>query len=225
MDGALKQLTQANERTWGAMGGVSRAMENEGQATECYERALAHNPYSPSALAGLGGVYKARGDYRKVSFTDNQLKECTPVDSLLAATGLRIHSVAVLHNGGTAAVHVLLFKNSYSVLFSGTCGSYFSRAWLYYCISKLSFLLFLPVFHFMAFLFHVDLLRLDRPGHKAVGQKSSVAKKSFRTSASSSQHFGVVCNLVAFIFQARLVFFSRPSLQLTCGRPNDAIQS
>ena len=25
-----------------------------------------HNPYSPSALAGLGGVYKSRGDYRKV---------------------------------------------------------------------------------------------------------------------------------------------------------------
>lgn len=66
VDGALKQLAQANEKAWGTLGGVSRAMENEGQATECYERALVHNPYSPSALAGLGGVYKSRGDYRKV---------------------------------------------------------------------------------------------------------------------------------------------------------------
>lgn len=68
MDGALKQLSQANERAWGTLGGVSRAMDKELQATECYERALVHNPYSPSALAGLGGVYKARGDYRKVDF-------------------------------------------------------------------------------------------------------------------------------------------------------------
>lgn len=66
VDGALRQLAQANERAWGTLGGVSRAMENEVQATECYEKALVHNPYSPSALAGLGGVYKARGDYRKV---------------------------------------------------------------------------------------------------------------------------------------------------------------
>eukprot|EP00904_Undaria_pinnatifida_P007030 jgi/Undpi1/3457/HiC_scaffold_16.g06829.m1 len=65
VDGALKQLAQANEKAWGTLGGVSRSMENEGQATECYERALVHNPYSPSALAGLGGVYKSRGDYRK----------------------------------------------------------------------------------------------------------------------------------------------------------------
>lgn len=66
VDGALKQIAVANERAWGTLGGVSRAMDKEVQATECYERALAHNPYSPSALAGLGGVYKARGDYRKV---------------------------------------------------------------------------------------------------------------------------------------------------------------
>ncbi|CAN0477026.1 unnamed protein product, partial [Hapterophycus canaliculatus] len=66
VDGALKQLSQANEKAWGTLGGASRAMENEAQAVECYERALVHNPYSPSALAGLGGVYKARGDYRKV---------------------------------------------------------------------------------------------------------------------------------------------------------------
>lgn len=66
MDGALKQLAHANEKAWGTLGGVSRAMENEAQSMECYERALVHNPYSPSALAGLGGVYKARGDYRKV---------------------------------------------------------------------------------------------------------------------------------------------------------------
>lgn len=71
VEGALKQLAQANERAWGTMGGVSRAMDNEAQATQCYERALTHNPYSPSALAGLGGVYKARGDYVKVSKGSN----------------------------------------------------------------------------------------------------------------------------------------------------------
>lgn len=67
----MKQLAQANEKAWGTLGGVSRSMENEGQATECYERALVHNPYSPSALAGLGGVYKSRGDYRKVGVVCN----------------------------------------------------------------------------------------------------------------------------------------------------------
>lgn len=66
VDGALKQLKQANEKAWGTLGSVSRSMENDAQALESYERALAHNPYSPSALAGLGGVHKARGDYRKV---------------------------------------------------------------------------------------------------------------------------------------------------------------
>ena len=67
VEGTLKQLAQTNARAWGTMGGVSRAMDNEAQATDCYERALVHNPYSSSALAGLGGVYKARGDYVKVS--------------------------------------------------------------------------------------------------------------------------------------------------------------
>lgn len=67
VDGALKQLSQANEKAWGTLGSVSRSMENDAQALESFERALAHNPYSPSALAGLGGVHKARGDYRKVS--------------------------------------------------------------------------------------------------------------------------------------------------------------
>lgn len=66
VDGALKQLSQANEKAWGTLGSVSRSMENDAQALESYERALVHNPYSPSALAGLGGVHKARGDYRKV---------------------------------------------------------------------------------------------------------------------------------------------------------------
>lgn len=66
VDGALKQLSQANEKAWATLGSVSRSMENDAQALESYERALVHNPYSPSALAGLGGVHKARGDYRKV---------------------------------------------------------------------------------------------------------------------------------------------------------------
>lgn len=68
MEGTLKQLVHANERTWGTMGSVSRSMDRDAQAIESYERSLQHNPYSAVALAGLGGVYKARGDYRKVGY-------------------------------------------------------------------------------------------------------------------------------------------------------------
>jgi len=79
VDGALKQLAQANEKAWGTLGSVSRAMENDAQALESYKNALAHNPYSPSALAGLGGVYKARGDYRKVCARQLVLCNLLPV--------------------------------------------------------------------------------------------------------------------------------------------------
>ncbi|CAM9165340.1 unnamed protein product, partial [Discosporangium mesarthrocarpum] len=65
VDGALKQLSVANEKAWGTLGAISRSMDKDIPATECWERALEHNPYSPVALAGLGGVHKARGDYRK----------------------------------------------------------------------------------------------------------------------------------------------------------------
>ncbi|CAM9464308.1 unnamed protein product, partial [Choristocarpus tenellus] len=65
VEGALKQLAVANENAWGTLGSISRSMEKHDKATECLERALEHNPYSPTAYAGLGGVYKARGDYRK----------------------------------------------------------------------------------------------------------------------------------------------------------------
>lgn len=62
---AVQKLAAVNEQTWLSMGALAELMTDYDRASNCYEQALRHNPYSIQALSQIASLCRGREHFQK----------------------------------------------------------------------------------------------------------------------------------------------------------------